>query len=1216
MSVLEIRHRSGLIETRELSREAPLLAGNLPSNDICIDADDVSPIHCRISWNRNNYEVAAVGPGGVQVNGVTVRTSPLETGDVIRLGDVDIVMLADGHGANDQSPDQYPLASVSQAGLKAVSSDSLPVRSFHLSLPPEADHHSPGNELPAVSPAEPVAPNPTASRHAANRSAGPLLPGDLRDSPAPERRVGMSRLAEIILEPEEPAEREGRLPDLDNSMAAAESSKQPRIVPRVRPGEQDPLKSPLVIGLSVGALVLVLSAATIWFVLSREKAQRQFDAAESQLRGGQFDEAINGFEQFLRDNPRHKLASQARAEIGTARVEQAIAGATPAWDKGLEALQKYIDDNRQSGQFQDPDSPLRHFIVQSSDRIAMGALESARKSRKRTFLPTSESATKLIELYSPPDNRPEARFKELAQAARAAEHAVVEQEAFDATTQRIDEALSERKSTPAFQEYRRVLARYPAAAENRALKDRLKKAFDLERILAARDETPRESVAALAPAEGEGAVAQSQRQHTRGQLTLVRRNRSRTDVVSVGTNVFVMAEDCLYGVDSVTGEPVWRKVIGLDPPFVPVAVSTGQPALLVADGKHELWLLHSRTGEIVWRLPLPGRPAGQPLVHEGQIYLATEEGVLEQIDLLTGRSAARLKFAGPVAASPAVSLSGDRLYLPGHENILYVLTRRPLACEQVVWLGHGPGAISVPALMLREYLLLAENDGQSKCELRLFDTTRAGQPLVEIAKHAVEGQVRDSPVIRGKQLFVPSTHERVTAFLIAETGDDKSLTQVATYQAKHAQPTPIFIASGPDDQMWMFSSSLRRFELTRDSLIPDKQQLATGIAAQPLQSLGDSLFLARRQAYSRAVIFAEAERQQMQIQWATALGAGVLEASAPAAQDGAVMCVTSLGDLYLVTPQRLAKGGFFDAQPLGSLPIPEGLSDSLSAVRLSDGRLAVYCLGAEPRMWLPGGDGLAREHKLPQELETGPISMAGGLLLALPGRLRLIGRASADPPVEDLPAPIGQDSPPRWINLISLDPTQAVVLSEAGRLARLQFGTAPVPHLEEITHWDAGCPVDLPAAFAAERLFLVDSTSRLVMLDARSLEPLGQATLDAAPAARPRPAGDRVVVELKTGKLAAYDIGAKLQKSWELALDGAWLAGDPLLDAGQLLVVLTDGRVLSVDASTGQIEHTTALGQQLSFGPQRWGDNIVVGTLEGTLLILNFNEAGDSNAAQ
>ena len=44
-------------------------------------------------------------------------------------------------------------------------------------------------------------------------------------------------------------------------------------LPRVRPGERDPLRSPLVLGLGGGVLLLLLAAASLWFVLSREKAQ-------------------------------------------------------------------------------------------------------------------------------------------------------------------------------------------------------------------------------------------------------------------------------------------------------------------------------------------------------------------------------------------------------------------------------------------------------------------------------------------------------------------------------------------------------------------------------------------------------------------------------------------------------------------------------------------------------------------------------------------------------------------------------------------------------------------------------------------------------------------------------------------------------------------------------------------------------------------------------
>src|SRR5262249_13145067 len=302
----------------------------------------------------------------------------------------------------------------------------------------------------------------------------------------------------------------------------------------------------------------------------------------------------------------------------------------------------------------------------------------------------------------------------------------------------------------------------------------------------------------------------------------------------------------------------------------------------------------------VWRLPLEAPATGAPRVHEGQIYLAAEDNALEQIDLLTGRSGARLKLTQKVVGPCAVSLSGERLFLPGHENVLYVLTRRPLACAQVVWLGHAAGAFEAPGLMMRHLLLLAENDQEKSCILRVFDTSSDERPPAEIATERIKGgHVRDLPVLRGKELFVPSSPERVSAYLVAETGDEKTLTFVGRYQVKSSRGSPIFLSTGPDGQMWMFSSSLRRFELTRDSLLPDKQEVAVGLAAQPVQGLGDSLFVARRLPYSRAVVFAEADRQQMLLQWQVSFGAAVLASTTPTA-DGSAVCVTTLGNLFQV----------------------------------------------------------------------------------------------------------------------------------------------------------------------------------------------------------------------------------------------------------------------------------------------------------------------------
>src|SRR5262249_26226275 len=96
MAVLEIlHHRTGTVETRELTKEAPLLVGRLPTSDIRIAADGVAPIHCRISWKRTSFEVAAVTEEGVHYNGTKVHKSRLAPGDVVRVADVDIILLAE-----------------------------------------------------------------------------------------------------------------------------------------------------------------------------------------------------------------------------------------------------------------------------------------------------------------------------------------------------------------------------------------------------------------------------------------------------------------------------------------------------------------------------------------------------------------------------------------------------------------------------------------------------------------------------------------------------------------------------------------------------------------------------------------------------------------------------------------------------------------------------------------------------------------------------------------------------------------------------------------------------------------------------------------------------------------------------------------------------------------------------------------------------------------
>ena len=148
------------------------------------------------------------------------------------------------------------------------------------------------------------------------------------------------------------------------------------------------------------------------------------------------------------------------------------------------------------------------------------------------------------------------------------------------------------------------------------------------------------------------------------------------------------------------------------------------------------------------------------------------------------------------------------------------------------------------------------------------------------------GHVKDSPVLRGNRLFVPSSGERVTAFTVTEENGQKPLTYVDSSQNESPIGCPIYLAVGPDDQMWMAARDLRKFQLTLDHLEEEvKQRMRVGLCAQPLQVAGNSIFVAGRFPTSRAVFFRGVDRQKMAGEWLVVVGAPVLATAAPNKKD-------------------------------------------------------------------------------------------------------------------------------------------------------------------------------------------------------------------------------------------------------------------------------------------------------------------------------------------
>src|SRR5262249_52783041 len=110
--------------------------------------------------------------------------------------------------------------------------------------------------------------------------------------------------------------------------------------------EQEILKSPLVLGLGGGGLVLLLLTATVWFLMGRDVTRRLFERAEQERNEGRYSQAIATYEEFLQKYPGHSQSPQARIGIGKAKIEKELSGATPSWKRGLEELEDFLEQHR------------------------------------------------------------------------------------------------------------------------------------------------------------------------------------------------------------------------------------------------------------------------------------------------------------------------------------------------------------------------------------------------------------------------------------------------------------------------------------------------------------------------------------------------------------------------------------------------------------------------------------------------------------------------------------------------------------------------------------------------------------------------------------------------------------------------------------------------------------------------------------------------------
>ncbi len=833
---------------------------------------------------------------------------------------------------------------------------------------------------------------------------------------------------------------------------------------------------------------------------------------------------------FLENYNKSDYADEARIMLSKSFVEKEISGSTPAWNAGLEATDQFIRKHRDDSEFKE----MYPTLVDYGQRIALGAVDKASRTKERELLTVSEKAQKILTRYSPVDAPPEEALAKIKAGYEKAEAEILRKEVFDVAVLEIEEFIKQKNTLKALERRRHLLDRYPYYKNDRKMATVLTKILELEK----------------SSGTGESRTcSRLQRKTTRSrflkQSRLTLHTRSRSNAVSDGRNVFALGNGSCFGIDSVTGDPIWKRPVGLDPPFTPITISGNEPALLVYDTRHkELISIAQKSGQLIWRQAMPSQPTGVPLIHQGLIFISCQSGELLSIDLISGNMISQLKFAQPLVGAPGLVYGEQAIAVAGYEAVLYLVSLQPFKCQRVSALGHRPGTIKIPIIPMGKLLLVCENDRAESALLHVLEGEGKNATLNVLEQYRIKGQIQSMPVLRGKQLFFPTIPERITAFTVSDEKGKKKLSELASYQLQDPLSCQVYLSAGSGGQLWMSSSALRKLTLLNSGIKLDKKKIADGLGAQPMQLIGSNLYLARRLLSSKSVVFTIANRDEMTSTWKSILGTDIL-ASYPYGKEG-LICVTSDGDIFRLRDKDFANDSTdFKEKPVTQLKLPEGLKEPLKSTQLSDGRIAVYCSLPEPTLWILNSFGqLDQSITLKSPLQTAPVLIGDGIALPFQNKIAVFRKGRGVDSVQEFSLPDNIDAKTKWKQLIPTSKDQCIAITSSGQIIALQYRKTPIRSMAALSTIDNKQPIDFKAGFNKEFFALADAAGQLLLFDTKSAQQKAKLQLTSPATNDLWITEGRLFVETKQN-LSCFSIDKGLQKLWDLRIPESPLAGKP-----------------------------------------------------------------------
>ena len=954
--------------------------------------------------------------------------------------------------------------------------------------------------------------------------------------------------------------------------------------------------SPLILIGGGGLTLLLLVGGTVYWLLTRQSGDHMLEQADAALKAGNYPQAVEQFENYLRDFPRHPLHSLARVQLAMVRIRQPteggdFAGAINAATNELKA----VEDEES---FKDEYGEIAALLPQ----IAVGAATNAEKAD-----PTSEDSKKFVDIanqavalynnaaYVPKSLRDEAKLANISDTLERVARRQQTHLALDAGLKAMAQAIADKKPVAAYAAHLKLVKEHPELAGDKTL------------IAAIQKTTAAEQAAIRFVNEEKAAETTERPTPWRAALAVAnRRVKPPSPIAGVSGTTCVNINGAVYGLDAASGRLLWRRYIGFGSNAPPVAIEND---VIVADAAHhELERLDAATGRLVWRTSI-GEPFAEIAIAHNRAFVPTTSGRLYVIDVKSGARTGYVQFPQPLTVAATIDRQKTRFYLPGEQGSVYTVSLADLKCIGVNHLGHAPGSIRVPAAAAMDKVAIIENDGVETCRFRLLSIDDKGALGKQVADRRLNGLAASTPIVTGRGMIIATDRGQIDAYDIATGTGANALTLVATRDATDRQPLVRYVAV-TGRNVWIADNRLSKYSIVATGNRLPVEEIESNFSGDtfnhPLATIGDVLIHVRRPKNRAGFVVAASDIKQGRTLWETDVAMPL--AGPPVVDAAANALVVASADGYVFRFDEAAMRSRVQNEAAPSELMPAEHPPLTSAIDLGQGRIA-FCPVGSNRLLLynPAQGGLAKWLQLEGTLASAVTPLGQGVVVPLKiGQVFYLGSADGarlatpfQPKLE--PGAVLEYKP---AVAIGTDGRQFVVTDGRDKMYVVTLADQPQPHLEEVKQADVGPrPIDAPLVVLGDTAVAIAGGTHILRFKLPTLETSGEMALPAPLEEGPYPLGDGVLLTTADGKLIS--LSATGDVKWQAPTEHGPLAGPPLALADGFLLTYRKGMIERRSLTDGKPVATANVEQPLATAPVSFLQHLIVTMNDGTLLVVD-----------